>query len=102
MRCGIKSCGPLLILGMKLEPEMKPALTNLLGIFSAISGETIVALENKYQGSSYADFKKDLAEVLVAHLAPIQKKHDELMSDPAQIHAILDKRIETAPSISSK
>ena len=80
----------------------KPALTNLLGIFSAISGETIVALENKYQGSSYADFKKDLAEVLVAHLAPIQKKHDELMSDPAQIHAILDKGIETARAISAK
>ena len=52
-------------------PE-KPAITNLLGIYAALAGETIPELEERYAGKGYGDFKKDLAEVVVEALSPIR------------------------------
>ena len=82
--------------------EDKPALSNLLGMYSAFSGDAIEALEGKYQGKSYAEFKKDLIEVVVSHLEPIQKKHNELMGDTSYLHKVLDQGGETARGISAK
>ena len=51
----------------------KPALTNLLTIYSLLSGESVPALEERYAGMGYGAFKSDLAEVVVSALAPIQE-----------------------------
>ena len=47
-------------------------MTNLLRIYSALSGEPVAALEAKYAGAGYGGFKKDLAELVVATLRPDQ------------------------------
>jgi tryptophanyl-tRNA synthetase len=59
----------------------KPALTNLLTIYGLLAGEPIDAIVARYEGKGYADFKKDLAEVAVASLAPFQRRMKELASD---------------------
>ncbi len=82
--------------------EDKPAMSNLLAIYSAFSGESIESLEAKYQGKSYSEFKMNLSDTVISHLKPIQEKHDQLMEDHAQIIEILDKGAATARSISSK
>lgn len=55
----------------------KPALKNLINIYSLLSGKDIKEIEKMYQGKGYGDFKKDLAEVVVAFLEPLQKKMAE-------------------------
>lgn len=60
----------------------KPALTNLLQIYATLSGESVPALEAKYAGRGYGEFKKDLADVVASSLEPLQRKFAELM-DPA-------------------
>lgn len=82
--------------------EDKPALTNLLSIHAAFSGKSIADLEEEYAGKQYGEYKSDLAEVIVEALAPIQKKHAELMDDPEYIYGILDQGLEKAREISSK
>lgn len=72
----------------------KPALTNLLNIFSAVSGKTVKDLEKEYIGIGYGQFKKDLAEEIIKFLSPIQKKHKELMTDKKQLEDILTKGAE--------
>src|ERR671932_1923613 len=47
----------------------KPAITNLLGIYAALTGKTIPELEEQYGGKGYGDFKRDLAEVVVETLS---------------------------------
>ena len=67
----------------------KPALTNLLTIYSLLSGETVPALEERYAGKGYGAFKSDLAEVVVAALAPIQQRLAELEQDPTVARRVL-------------
>lgn len=60
----------------------KPAIANLLRIFGAFSGRAMPDIENQYRGASYADFKNDLAELLVEKLSPLQARYRELSRDP--------------------
>ncbi len=71
------------------DMENKPAISNLLTIYSAMSDRAIPELEKTYRGKNYAEFKSDLAEVIVGALSPIQKKYHELMKDPSQVADIL-------------
>lgn len=61
----------------------KPALTNLLTIYSLVSGKSVSELEQQYEHSNYATFKEELAEAVVAGIGPIREKiqsysHEEL------------------------
>ncbi len=59
----------------------KPALTNLLTIYSLLSGKPIGEIETMYQGKGYAEFKADLAEVIIDFLGPFQEKYNGLKDD---------------------
>ena len=52
----------------------KPALKNLINIYTLLSGVAIPEIEAKYSGKGYGDFKVDLAEVVVNFLTPFQEK----------------------------
>ena len=60
----------------------KPALTNLLTIYSLLSDEPIAAVEERYIGKGYGAFKDDLADVVISTLAPIQARLAELNENP--------------------
>jgi tryptophanyl-tRNA synthetase len=74
----------------------KPALTNLLTIYSLLSGDPIPTLEARYAGKGYGTFKSDLGDVVVASLAPIQTRLAELNNDPEVARAILENGAERA------
>ncbi|HEY3411705.1 MAG TPA: tryptophan--tRNA ligase [Armatimonadota bacterium] len=72
-----------------LYAEDKPALANLLTIYSLMAGEPIPAVQERYVGKGYGDFKKDLAEVVVEGLAPLQARMAEYMETPKILEGIL-------------
>lgn len=78
----------------------KPALTNLLTIYSLLSGKKITELEQEYAGEGYGDFKKDLAEVVVDFLDNFQKKFNSLNND--EVLEILDQGAVKAGEIAGK
>lgn len=59
----------------------KPALKNLINIYSLLSGKEIKEIEKIYAGKGYGDFKADLAEVVVNFLEPLQKKMAEFSDE---------------------
>ena len=63
---------------VRFDVENKPGISNLLNIYSVLSGESIEDLEKKYEGKGYGDFKKDLVEVTVNVLAPIKERYEEI------------------------
>lgn len=67
----------------------KPALTNLLTIYSLVSGETVPDLEERFSGAGYGDFKTALAQELSAHLEPIRARYEELMGDRGELARVL-------------
>ncbi len=71
------------------DSENKPGVSNLLTIYSALSGRPIAELVASYEGKGYGDLKKDLAEVVVEFIAPIQKRTKEYLDDPGQLDKVL-------------
>lgn len=78
------------------DPVAKPAVSNLLEIFSLVAGESIGTLEARYGDSGYGQFKQDLGDAIVAFLDPIQKRHAELQAAPDHLDAVLRKGAQRA------
>lgn len=84
------------------DHEKKPAIANLLTIYSLFSDMPIKEIEKKYKGKGYGEFKKDLGDVAVLHLEPFQKKYRALKKNPEQVVAIVREGAKSAKQISSK
>ncbi|MCA1830857.1 MAG: tryptophan--tRNA ligase [Actinobacteria bacterium] len=80
----------------------KPAITNLLSIYSAAAGRTVADLEGEYAGKGYGDLKKDLGEALVSFLEPVQERYRRYSSDPAELTRVLELGAEKAQAIAGK
>jgi tryptophanyl-tRNA synthetase len=74
----------------------KPALTNLLTIFSLLEGVPIDQLEDRFARSGYGDFKRDLIELVSEKLRPIRERYTELMGDQGQFDRLLTSGAERA------
>lgn len=74
----------------------KPGITNLIDILSALTGETPDAIERRYAGSGYGQFKQDVGEAVVEVVAPIQERYGELRSDPGELRRLLHVGAEKA------
>ena len=77
----------------------KPAISNLLELFSVATGTKVGELEQAYAGRGYGDFKADLAEELVAWLAPVRDRYEALRADPERLAAVLEAGAAKARSI---
>ncbi|HSR88804.1 MAG TPA: tryptophan--tRNA ligase [Candidatus Udaeobacter sp.] len=78
----------------------RPALTNLLTIYSLLSGQTIKNIEKEYNGKGYADFKKGLSAVIMEFTANFQTKFNAL--DDTKVQAILADGAKKAEIIARK
>jgi tryptophanyl-tRNA synthetase len=77
----------------------KPAISNLLGIYAALSGKPVSEIEVDYEGKGYGDFKKDLGEIVVEALTPIRERTLELLEDPRELDGILEAGAERASKV---
>ena len=74
---------------IKFDRESKPGISNLLGIHSAISGESVSELEQRFAGAGYGALKGEVADVVVSAIEPIRNRTEELLSDPAELDRLL-------------
>lgn len=86
---------------IKFDEKLKPGISNLLTIHSALSGESISDLESEFSGKGYGDFKAAVAEVVIAILEPIGKRTSELMDDPAELSRVLNNGAQKASEVAS-
>jgi tryptophanyl-tRNA synthetase len=80
----------------------KPAITNLLTIYSAVDGRSIPELEQAYAGKGYGEFKQDLADAVIAFLAPFQGRVRELMADQDELDRVLEAGARKAQGVAAK
>lgn len=80
------------------KPE-KPAVTNLLNIFSEVSGKSVSDLEKEFQGKNYGQFKQALAEATITFLEPLQSKYQELIGNEKALIEILNNGSKKLESI---
>jgi tryptophanyl-tRNA synthetase len=81
------------------DPVEKPGVSNLLTIFSALTGREISEIEATYAGRGYGDFKADLADVVVDFVTPVQEKVRHYLDDTEALDAILAAGAERARGV---
>jgi tryptophanyl-tRNA synthetase len=69
--------------------ENRPGIYNLLSIYQLFTGRGTKEIESQFAGKGYSDFKKDLAEVVVESLRPLQERYQKLTAEPGHIDSIL-------------
>ena len=68
-----------------------PGVKNLLALYQSLSGEAPDAIEAKFQGQGYGNLKKEVAEVVIAHLEPIRTRYEEIMGEPGYLDRVLEE-----------
>ncbi len=71
------------------DPEHKPGISNLLVIYSTLTGRPIADLEAEYEGKGYGDLKKDIGDVFAEFVTPVQQRVQGYLDDPAELDKIL-------------
>ena len=82
--------------------EDKPGITNLMSIYSAITGKDYTAIEREFAGKGYGDFKLAVGETVRDELAPLQQRYREYLADKQQLNDILAMGAERAGSIAQR
>jgi tryptophanyl-tRNA synthetase len=86
---------------IRFDRETKPGISNLLTIYSVITGQSVEQLVAAYEGKMYGHLKVDLAEVVTEHLTPIRSRANELLADPAELDRLLAHGADKAREIAS-
>jgi len=87
---------------VRFDSTEKPGVSNLLTIFSTLSGRPVAEIENEFVGKGYGDFKGAVAEVVVEYLRPVRTRTLELLGDPTHLNSILRTGAEKADAVASK
>ncbi len=81
---------------IKFDVENKAGLSNLMTIYSVLSGKTVQQIEADYEGKMYGHLKVDLAELVVSTLKPVQDKYHDLMKNKDHLDALMKKGADRA------
>ena len=86
---------------VKYDKANKPGISNLMTIYSCITGEDFKTIEAKYVGKGYGEFKSDLADIVAGEIAKIQDNYNKLINS-SELDEILDKGRDEATYLARK
>ncbi|MDP2676100.1 MAG: tryptophan--tRNA ligase [bacterium] len=84
------------------DKQKRPAISNLITIHRALTDAGFNTIEEQYKGRGYADFKQDLAEIIIHELTPIQQRYREFMENKKELEHILREGARNASIVSEK
>jgi len=79
--------------------ENRPEAKNLVGIYGAVTGETVEQILGRFAGQGFGAFKPALADALIALLAPLRTRLEEFRSDPTELDRVLRQGGERASEL---
>ncbi|WP_420543065.1 tryptophan--tRNA ligase [Streptomyces niveus] len=87
---------------IRFDAADKPGISNLLTIYSTLTGASIADLEKKYEGKGYGALKVDLAEAMVDFVTPFRSRTQEYLDDPETLDSILAEGAEKARTVAAE
>ncbi|MGV9243190.1 tryptophan--tRNA ligase [Streptomyces sp. NPDC003710] len=87
---------------IRFDMEEKPGISNLLTIYSTLTGTGITELEQRYDGKGYGALKSDLAEIMVDFVAPFRERTQQYLDDPETLDGVLAKGAEKARAVAAE
>jgi tryptophanyl-tRNA synthetase len=82
--------------------EEKPGVSNLIGIYSAVTGKTADEIEKEFEGKGYGEFKLAVGEAVADELAPIKERYEGIISDKAELERVFRVGAESAERVARK
>lgn len=82
--------------------EEKPGISNLITIYSAVTGKSVADTEREFEGKGYGEFKLAVGEAVADELAPIREKHNEIINDKAELERLYRLGAEKAEHTARK
>ncbi len=82
--------------------EDKPGISNLITIYSAVTGKTAAEVEREFDGRGYGEFKLAVGEAVADELAPVKQRHDEIIGDKKTLERLYKAGAEKAESVARK
>jgi tryptophanyl-tRNA synthetase len=74
---------------IRFDAENKPGVSNLLGIYSAVSGKSVKDLEAAFAGKGYGDLKTEVADAVISVIEPIRNRATELLENSDELDRLL-------------
>ena len=89
---------------VKFDKENKPGISNLLTIYAAMREISIEEAEAHFVGYRYGDFKREVADVVIAELEPFQKRYMEILESGSYLEVLREgaKRADAIASVTLK
>lgn len=82
--------------------EEKPGISNLITIYSAVTGKSVTEIEKEFEGKGYGDFKLAVGETVADTLAPIKTAYDEIIKDKSGLEKLYKEGAEKAEYVARK
>ncbi len=82
--------------------ENKPGVSNLISIYSAVTGKSFDEIENEFAGCGYGDFKLKVGEAVADLIEPIRLEKNKILKDKAYIDSILSSGAEKAERLAGR
>lgn len=87
---------------VRFDPEAKPGVSNLMSIYSAVTGKSYDEIEREFDGLGYGAFKPAVGEAVVTLLTPIREETERLLKDKAYLEAVYKAGAEKAGWVAEK
>lgn len=82
--------------------EEKPGISNLITIYSAVTGKSVLEIEKEFEGKGYGDFKLAVGETVADTLSPIKSAYDEIIKDKSGLEKLYKEGAGKAEYVARK
>ncbi len=82
--------------------DEKPGISNLITIYSTVTGKTVAEVEKEFEGKGYGDFKLAVGEAVADTLAPIKQRYDDIIKDKRALETLYREGAQKAEKVAAK
>ena len=87
---------------VRYDVENKPGVSNLMSIYSSVTGKTLEEIQNEFEGKGYGDFKIAVGEAVAETLRPIQERYRELLASKDYLKDVMQKGADNAGRLANR
>jgi tryptophanyl-tRNA synthetase len=87
---------------VRYDPENKAGISNLMAIYSTITGKSFAKIEEEFSGKGYGVFKTAVGETVCAALSPIREKAEDLLKNKDYLADVYGKGAKKASAIAAE
>ena len=87
---------------VRYAPEEKPGVSNLMSIYSAVTGKSYEEIEREFDGLGYGAFKPAVGDAVIETLRPIREEATRLIADKAYLEQVYTEGAQKASCIARK